>query len=279
MHTTFLKPTIMAAAAILAVAALSGCSSPTPVHTSTHNHAGSGNPGQVAKPPKSATPTPTPTPTSKPTPKPAGPPPLPANALFSISATVTASNGATADLLQIVYKPIAQDAAEVALLNSQCNYPGQPDFQGQPTWQAQYPNSKFMDISMTATLHPGSPAFLAGDAVNFGFGGGVSAYSGAYQTFEAYCSPGYITIPGTITGVATVPASDPAHALWGWASNPAQYGFDGGGDDPGEPDSGGTAVVSNCVVQLSADAKAAGGNIAAWATQPYAKVNGCDYRA
>ncbi len=278
MHTTFLKPTIMAAAAILAVAALSGCSSPTPAHTTTHNHAGSGNPGQVAKPPKSATPTPTST--SKSTPKPAGPAPLPANALFSISATVTASNGATADLLQIVYKPMAQDAAGVALLNSQCNYPGQPDFQGQPTWQAQYPNSKFMDITMSATLHPGSPAFLPGDAVNFEFGaGGVSAYTGAYQTFEAYCSPGYITIPGTITGVATVPSSDPAHGLWGWDTNPAAYGFDGGGNDPGEPDSGGTAVVSKCVVQLSADAKAASPIIAAWATQPYAQVNACDYRA
>jgi hypothetical protein len=272
MHSTFLKPTIMAAAAILALASLSGCSSPTPAHSSTHNHAGSGNPGQVAKPPKSATPTPTPTP--------AGPAPLPANALFSISATVTASNGATADLKQIVYKPIAQDAADIALLNKQCNYPGQPDFQGQPTWQAQYPNSKFMDISMTATLHPGSPAFLPGDAVNFEFGGGgVSAYSGAYQTFEAYCSPGYITIPGTITGVITVPSSDPAHGLWGWDTNPASYGFDGGGNDPGEPDSGGTAVVSNCVVQLSADAKAAGPSIAAWATQAYAQTNACDYRA
>jgi hypothetical protein len=273
MHRTILKSTVIAAAAILAVAALSGCSSPAPAHTSTHNHAGSGNPGQVAKPTTSATPTPTSTPT------PAGPAPLPANALFSISATVTASNGATADLKQIVYKPIAQDAADVALLNKQCNYPGQPDFQGQPTWQAQYPNSLFLDVTMTATLHPGSPAFLPGDAVNFGLGGGVSAYSGAYQTFEAYCSPGYITIPGTITGVATVPASDPAHALWGWASNPAQYGFDGGGNDPGQPDSSGTAVVSNCVVQLSADAKAAGPNIAGWATQPYAKTNACDYRA
>jgi hypothetical protein len=270
MRRTILSVTVMAAA-VLALASLSGCSSPTPVHTSSHNHAGSGNAGQIAKPTKSATPTATPTP--------AGPPPLPANALFSISATVTASNGATADLRQIVYKPMAQDAADLALLNKQCNYPGQPDFQGQPTWQAQYPNSLFLDVTMTATLHAGSPAFLPADAVNFNLGGGASAYSGAYQTFEAYCSPGYITIPGTIQGVATVPSSDPAHALWGWDANPASYGFDGGGDDPGQPDSGGTAVVSNCVVQLSADAKAAGPSIAAWASQPYAKVNGCDYRA
>ena len=130
MNRTILKSTVIAAAAILALATISGCSSAAPAHTSTHNHAGSGNPGQVAKPTASATPTATATAT------PAGPAPLPANALFSISATVTASNGATADLKQIVYKPIPQDAADIALLNKRCNYPGQPDFQGQPTWQA-----------------------------------------------------------------------------------------------------------------------------------------------
>jgi hypothetical protein len=273
MQRTILTATLMAAAAVLTLASLSGCSSPTPAHTSSHEHAGSGNPGQATQPTKTATSTPTVAPT------PAGPAPLPANALFSISATVTASNGATADLVQTVYKPIASNAADIALLNSECNYPGQPDLQGQPTWQSQYPNSLYLDVTITATMHAGSPAFLPADAVNFGYGGGASAYSGAYQTFEAYCAPGYITIPGTIHGVGTVPMSDPAHALWGWAANPAQYGFFGGGNDPGEPDSGGTAVVSNCVVRLSADAKAAGPSIAAWASQPYDKVNGCDYRA
>jgi hypothetical protein len=264
MQRTILGATVLAVAAILALATLSGCASPIPTHTSSSkNHAGSGNPGQTPKAPKTATPTPTPT----------GPPPLPANALFSISAKVTASNGAVAELVQTVYKPATPTAADTALLNTVCNAPGQQ------TWQAQYANSLYLDVTMTATLHPGSPAFLPGDAVNFGYGGGASAYSGGYQTFEADCAPGYITIPGTIHGVGTVPMSDPAHALWGWASNPAQYGFFGGGNDPGEPGSGGTAVVSDCVVQLSAEAKAAGLSIAAWATQPYAMTNGCDYRA
>jgi hypothetical protein len=67
------------------------------------------------------------------------------------------------------------------------------------------------------------------------------------------------------------------HGTYGWANNPSAYGFWAGGNQPGTPDSGGTAVVSNCVIQLSAAAIAAGPVVAAWATQPYTVINGCIY--
>ncbi len=270
MQRTILAAAVGFGTVLLVVGTLSGCAAKTPSNSSASSnssaaksHAGS----DIQSPAHPATPHVTPTPT------PAGPPPLPANALFQISATVKAGNGATAELIQTVFKPATQNASDIALLSSQCNFDGQPD------WQSLYPNSLFLDTTITATLHPASPAFLPDDQVNFDFAWGASAYSGAYSGFEAACSPGYIDIPGTLHGVATVPSSDPVRATYGWANNPSGYGFWAGGNVPGSPDAGGTAVVSNCVTQLGPDATAAGSVEAAWATQPFTMVDGCSYEA
>jgi hypothetical protein len=82
----------------------------------------------------SASPSPTVTlrPSASPTPGPAASVlPLPAGALFQINAVATASNGAIADLEMIAYLPTAATAGQVALLDSQCNYPGDAAAQGQ----------------------------------------------------------------------------------------------------------------------------------------------------
>jgi hypothetical protein len=178
-----------------------------------------------------------------------------------------------------VYNPIPQDAADVALLNNQCNYPGQPDFQGQPTWQKQVPGALLVTGDLTATLHSGSPAFdNNADFVLFGFPGAPGAYAGQYGVFESYCDSGYLQIPGTVHAVAPVSASDPVHASFGRAATSGgSYGFSGGGNLPGDPDLGGTAVVKNCSIQMSATAIAAGPKEAAWATQPYVTELGCSY--
>jgi hypothetical protein len=187
---------------------------------------------------------------------------------------VTASsNGASADLIQTVYKPVAQNPADVTVLNAACNFGGGDD------WAQLYPNSLFLDTTMVSKLHTGSPAFLPDDQVDFSFGAGPSGYSGDWAPFEAACSSEFIKIPGNVHGVAPVPASDPVHGTNGWAHKDSSYGFWAGGNQPGTPDSGGTAVVSNCVIQLSADAKAAGSAEAAWATQAYVTTNGCIYTA
>jgi hypothetical protein len=40
---------------------------------------------------------------------------------------------------------------------------------------------------------------------------------------------------------------------------------------------GGTAIVSDCAIQLSAAAQAASPVAAAWATQPFVLVDGCRF--
>ena len=270
MQRTLLSVAVGTTAILLVLGALGGCAAPT-----TGGNQATSNSGSVSHPPatlKSKTPTPSPTPT--------GPAPLPANALFRIFATVTAGNGATADLVQTVYKPIPQDTADVALLNTQCNYPGQPAFEGQPNWQTTVPNALLLTTDMTATLRPGSPTFdNKADAVLFGFVSN-SAYSGQYGIFEAYCDSGYIQIPGTIHGVGPISSTDPVHGVYSWAGSLAQsggYGFSGGGNAPGAPDVGGTAVVKNCSVQVSTYAIAADPAVAAWKTTTPPFDIGCTY--
>jgi hypothetical protein len=249
-------------ATILVLGMLSGCAAPA-----VHGSPGPTRPATDDVGHESPSPTPT------------GPAPLPANALFRISATVKAGNGATADLVETVYEPSPPDAVDTALLNAQCNYPGQPDFQGQPTWQSTVPDAVYLTTDITATLRPASPAFdNSADPVTFGFPGAPGAYSGSYGIFEAYCDSGYIQIPGAVHGVAPLSGADPVHGFYGWATaSGSSYGFYGGGNDPGGPDLGGTSVVSNCVVQVSAAALSADPKLAAWTTTPYALQDGCSF--
>jgi hypothetical protein len=268
MQRTVLTIAVGSVTAILLLGALGGCTATVTGGTSASKS--KPDAGSLAHPSTTAQPK---TPTASASPTPSGPPPLPANALFQISATVKASsNGATADLIQTVYTPVAQNPTDAALLDSQCNFGGSDD------WRQAHPNSIFLDTTLVATLQPGSPAFLPDDQVDFQYSSGANAYSGDWAPFEAPCASQFIKIPGKIHGVATVPSSDPVHGFEGWAeSNGAYYGFWAGGNQPGTPDSGGTAVVSNCVIQLSAAAIAAGPVVAAWATQPFTVTNGCVY--
>ncbi|HEY5229441.1 MAG TPA: hypothetical protein VIJ11_00930 [Galbitalea sp.] len=210
-------------------------------------------------------------PTASPTPTPVDLGPLPANALFRITATVTEPGGASADLVQTVFAPAAPTASDTALLNTQCN------IAGQPTWQSNYTSPQYVTTTIKATLHRGSPAWSASDQVTAYFIGATSAFSGAYVVAQADCAPGYITIPGTIHGVAPVDASNPALGTYGWASVFGDYGFDGGGNDPGALDSSGTGVVNNCHIEESAAATAASPIVAAWLTQTFVLANGCDF--
>jgi hypothetical protein len=197
--------------------------------------------------------------------------PLPENALFRITATVTEPTGASADLVQTVFAPAAATASDTALLDAQCN------LTGQPTWQSAFVAPLFLTTTVTATLHPGSAAWTASDQVAAYFMGSTSAYSGAYSVAQADCAPGYITIPGTLHGVAPVEGANPATGGNGWASEFGQYGFDGSGNDPGSPGQSGTGVVKNCVIEESAAAKATSGVVEGWLTQPFAPQYGCSF--
>jgi hypothetical protein len=221
--------------------------------------------------PPSPTPTATPTHTVAAAPTPA---PLPANGLFQINAVATASNGAIADLVEVAFVPGPAAAGQTALLDAQCNYPGDAAAQGQPSWESQYPRTVYLNTTITATARTGTPAWPnATDPVAFSFLP-VSAYTGDYTELQATCAAGTITVPGTVAGVAPLWGSNPAHGPYGWATPLGSYGFNGGGNDPGGPLSG-TTVISACAVQLSATAIAAG--IGGWATRPYNRQTGCVY--
>ncbi len=244
---------VVAAASVLVM--LGGCSAGRATHTPVV--------------PGTSTSSPSPTPAAAPTPT-----PLPANGLFQINAVATASNGAIADLVELAYLPTAAAAGQTALLDAQCNYPGDPAAQGQPSWETQYPRTIYLNTTITATARAGTPAWPnSTDPVAFSFLP-VSAYTGDYAVLQAQCAAGTITVPGTVNGVAPLWGSNPAHGPYGWATSLGSYGFNGGGNDPGGPLSGST-VITDCTVQLSATATAAG--VGSWATRAYARETGCVY--
>ena len=248
------------AIALALIVALAGCApAVSPKAKAGHSHPGPSHSSSASAP------TPTPTPTAVPL------GPLPANALFRITATVTEPDGAAADLVETVFAPTAPTSADTAMLNTQCNLPGEP------TWQSNYSSPAYLTTTITATLHPGSPAWTASDQIAAYFLGSSSAYSGAYSVAQSDCAPGYITIPGTVHGVAPVESSNPALGTYGWASTFGDYGFDGGGNDPGALDSSGTGVVKNCAIEESVAAKATSPVVAGWLTQTFVLANGCDF--
>src|SRR5450432_2941170 len=95
--------------ALALIVALAGCA--PAVHPGST--ASDGNPSSSGSATATATPTATPTAAAL--------GPLPANALFRITATVTEPGGAKADLVETVFAPAAPTASDTALLNAQCN--------------------------------------------------------------------------------------------------------------------------------------------------------------
>lgn len=187
---------------------------------------------------------------------------------------MTAPGGASADLVQTVWMPAPITAAQKAILNAKC--PDQDEYEVGAPWLNDYKSAWIISSTMTATLNPGTTTWdntKNGVLANFM---AMGNFTGAYEGFEAECSPGFITIPGVQQAIAPIQGVNPSGQNWGWAGEFADYGFYGGGNDPGSPDLGGTAVVSHCAVQLSATA-AANATAAAWATLPYKLIDGCDY--
>jgi hypothetical protein len=248
------------AIALATICALTGCA------PAVHPHPKAGH----SHPSTHTASAPTATPISTPTAAALGP--LPANALFRITATVTEPTGASADLVQTVFAPSAATPSDTALLDAQCN------LAGQPTWESAFSSPLFLTTTITATHRAGTPAWPASDEVAAYFMGSTSAYSGGYTVAQADCAPGYIVIPGTMHGVAPVDAANPASGQNGWAAEFGEYGFDGSGNDPGAEDQSGTGVVKDCVIVESAAAQAASSVAAGWLTQPFQLQYGCNFQ-
>jgi hypothetical protein len=262
-----MKRSALAIGAIVSLAVVAGLTGCAPAVHPHHSSAASRTPSF-----HTAAPTATPGSTAA-----AGPGPLPANALLRITATVTAPGGAAADLVQTVYQPTAITAAQKTELTAAC--PDIDDDETDAPWLNNYATALILTSTMTATLHPGSPAWAnSANPVLSNFMA-LGDFSGAYNPFEADCAPGFIAIPGTEHAIAPIQATDPAGQNFGWAGEFASYGFYGGGNDPTEnEDLGGAAVVSNCTIELSATA-AANSVAAGWAAAApgYKLIDGCGF--
>jgi hypothetical protein len=249
--------------AALVAGALSGCAAKVaggPSAAKTQNGSVSiAHPSATATV-KPKTPTPTPTPT--------GFPALPADAMWRIRATVTGGNGAIADVVETVYKPVAWTPADNTLVTNQCPASG---------WPSNYPTPIGMHSTVTATLRAGSKPWTEYSPVGLGFIlGNLSAWTGTfYDMSPVNCGAGTpLTIPGSATGVAPLsPASDPSGVSGGEGWYNGFYGFaatyDGNDSMPA-----GLVTLSNCSLQLSAYAIAANPAVASWATEAQPQQGG-----
>jgi hypothetical protein len=172
-------------------------------------------------------------------------------------------------LLQTVYEPVAQNPTDTTLLDAQC---GVAEL-GPGGWQQDSPDTLFLDTTVVATMKSGSPAFSTADgAVDTGLAG-LQVYSGSYQSEQAPCAYGRLSIPGSATGVGFVPEGGPATAsadhgvITGWAVSPTPYGFIGGGNyaSPDGDHIEGSTIVSDCYIQFSSAAGAVVAKLPAWA--------------
>ena len=201
--------------ALLTTLAIAGCSAGSPsVATSA--------------PPAAASATPEPSASS-----------IDPNILFAISVTATAPNGAIADLTQTVYTPVAattQQAADEAALDGECG-----------GWRTEFPAAEYLVSLIEVTDE--SPAGVRWDgSVAVVSMNGWPTYTGAVDTFQAYCASYQVNV-GSSRAVSPVTAGSGADGLHGWAH--VSYGFgiatEAGSDVPGPDDT----LLSNCQITLS----------------------------
>jgi hypothetical protein len=127
---------------------------------------------------------------------------LPPTAIIRVTATVTASTGAVARLVETVLAPAPATGGEQAAMSAaDCEY---------GDWAGQFPHPDWAHVSVTTTLVSGS-SWPSEDAV-LTFSGtsiGWVAWAGQVHGFEAPCSDGILDIPGSASAIVPV---DPAAA-------------------------------------------------------------------
>lgn len=237
---------IAATVAVLVLVGLTACSTPS------------------SKPPTSEQEIPGPN-VSAAAPKPSATPTADPTVMFTISATVTSPAGAVADIVQTVYKPVAQtdnQAADYALLTD----PGS----GCGDWPSVIPDPEY--VVAIATVTDRSPAGVSWPYLGVAFVNlmGRPMYTGPFDTWGAACSS-VIAHVGTVRGVTAV-SSGPADTGFGWAN--VNYGI-GTGAAAVEYEGWDDENITNCKLTLSQWAIDNSAIAAGWATEtpPYPGVN------
>ena len=180
--------------------------------------------------------------------------------LFTITAKLSSDAGATADLSEIVYKPVDatdQMSKDEALAND-------PDL-GCPNWLSLIPNEQFLVGKITVTDTSPAGASWPADAYGLAlldFDGGHPVYSGAMNFFQAVCDTGVFVTLGETRAVSPVNPTSPDEQ-YGWASY--SYGFYA---EPGEFAGTIGSTITDCSLTLSDYATANSVVVQGWAAQP-----------
>ncbi len=180
-------------------------------------------------------------------------PPIDPNVMFTISATVTSPAGAVADIVQIVYRPVAQDADSALLTDPES---------GCGDWPSVIPNPAYVVTVATATDR--SPAGVSWPDFGVAFIGlsGRPIFTGPHQLWGVPCTDAIIPI-GTVRGIAAV-SSGPADTGYGWAN--VSYGITTGGSGQ-EYEGWDDENITNCKITLSQWAIDNSAKAASWATK------------
>jgi len=156
--------------------------------------------------------------------------PLAEDVLFQITATATAPGGAVVALVETVHVPRAVTATdEVDLDANYCD-----------AWRSMA-DPVIQDGELAATPISGSWPANQNVVVQLGQ---WAIFDGSFVLAQAFCSPGWLGLPGTSTGRQVIPGAD-ADSAGGWATQ--QYGFISAvGAVPGPGD----IVLSDCTIEL-----------------------------
>jgi hypothetical protein len=179
--------------------------------------------------------------------------------LFTISATITSpgQNGAVANLVETVYKPVAVTPtmkSDLALLKAQCT-----------GLFKRTANPQYMGVEVTSTLAAGSAPWPVEDSVGALVGGPAgTAWSGAYRGYQTYCGDPLIDIPGVAKAVGYIPSgrswlhavgpagvtdSVPQSSAWAIGEYGFEWFYDVG--SLSEIPKSVRYTFSNCAIQLS----------------------------
>jgi hypothetical protein len=174
---------------------------------------------------------------------------LPDDALFRITATVTVPGG-TAVLTETVLTPRASTPLEESTL----------DAEGCDSWRG-FAAPAVQDVHFAATVTSGTwptnTSWIVGSA------GSWATFSGDFATFQAYCSPSVIGIPG-IASALHVFSGAGADSTEGWATN--SYGFVAGAGEEAEVVDPNAPVITDCQIELGPQATSASALVTSWPT-------------
>ena len=156
-----------------------------------------------------------------PTPDADEPPPVDPNILFTITGTLLSAGGSTAELKQVVYRPVDETesmAADLARFDD-------PEFSC-GDWRTTIPNARFLEsiVTVVDTSPPSTPWPDDMYAAVILFTGGHTVYTGSFNYFQAVCDEMAFAVLGqTRTVSLTIGESGWASHEYGFAAQPNEY--------------------------------------------------------